>query len=334
MEGLPMTRTRHAVPRWKLLAVLFSAGIAVPVLLAGCGEDKGTAASGSGDSRASGTATANDASTGPDGLTDRQKTSLEMRRKEEDMIAACMRRSGFTYKPYIPQQILHPFPDEPTDYEGLKAHRNKYGFGFFSSHVYKGDPHVTVPEDNNPNDAVVAALDPDQQKAYRLALSGRPPAPRTKDYLKPSEGCIGEAVKAVDPQARKQREELAKSVSSGQEPPGGAARRAARAQLAPLEPEYASCLHTKGIPTSPGNGPADLGVSDFASKLVQQRYDQLAFRSGSDGPHLDPDVARKELKREIKIALDDLECGKQYLPMQSKLRKQLDDAEPPTGGLY
>jgi hypothetical protein len=59
------------------------------------------------------------AGTGATGATgageSKKQQSIDMRRREENMIAACMKKSGFTYVPYVPQEMLNPPAPKPTD---------------------------------------------------------------------------------------------------------------------------------------------------------------------------------------------------------------------------
>jgi hypothetical protein len=63
------------------------------------------------------------------------------------------------------------------DYEAMKRHRSKYGFGLAAMYVYPGDPAagrgVAVaadPDSDDPNAKVVAGLPEAQRKAYFTAM--------------------------------------------------------------------------------------------------------------------------------------------------------------------
>jgi hypothetical protein len=306
-----------------VLTVVICAGFALPAL-AGCGGAKADSAT----KAASGTGGAQAAA---DPSATVQK-SIDMRRREEDMIAACMRKSGFTYQPYVPDMILHPLKQEPSDYEGIKAYRSKYGFGsLFGSIVYKGDRNVVqYAPDPDPNRAMRAQLDPAQQAAYDMAYQG--PPDRTKRSA-PREGCVGEAVRAVDPVARKREEVVAKIHNSRDVPCDAvcAAEKAGENKVKPLEAEYASCLKGLGVPMNVGGAT----LTDLSFKVVQQRFDAAnqAIPGKGELPKIDIEVARAELNKEIKVALDDLECGKKYIPAANKAREDAWALSPPTGGL-
>jgi hypothetical protein len=78
---------------------------------------------------------------------------------------------------------------EPADQ--VRAFRAKYGFGGYSRLVYPTDPAVAVQQmdpNQNPNNAIRAALDPARQKAYDQALEGD--AREAKAGGKPPKGPI------------------------------------------------------------------------------------------------------------------------------------------------
>lgn len=324
-----------------MLAAGLVTAFALPVL-AGCGGgDTTTPAAATPAGAISGAQSSGAPAGQADAGGSKLKQSIEMRRKEEDMIAACMKTSGFSYQPYVPGDVLHPLPEGPTDYDGLKTYRGKYGFGhLFGAIVYKDDPNVVdMFHDVNPNEAAKDKLDAGQKKAYEVAMYGREVSgTKRADSLAPSEGCVGAAVKAVDPAARKEREERSKAILENRIddycPPSCQSWKAGEAQLKALEAAYANCLKGKGYTAVPNNGVADgVSVYDIAGKTVQKRFDEVNKTKAMGTPNIDPDVARAELTKEIKVALEDLECGKDYHVTMNKLQKQTMDLRPATGGL-
>jgi hypothetical protein len=282
------------------------------------------------------------ASTGAAGAGESKKQqSIDMRRREENMIAACMKKSGFKYVPYVPQEMLNPPAPKPTDYASVKAFRSKYGFGnMYAPLVYPGDPNLAPPaKGDNPNDAIVSGLDKAQYKAYRTAFDGY-----FNDKSGPTKlvgGCVADAVKAVDPKAWKQSEfrdlrlrdkagaqaEYEKSCAANP----AACKRAddEQAQLTVLGEAYGACLKSKGYPVDLN---ADI-VDEVARTSLTARFDELDTDPDVFTTTIDPTAARAELKNEIKVALEDLECGKDYLT--TKAGQEARDAElsPPSGQL-
>ncbi|MGH1554432.1 hypothetical protein ACRAWF_28280 [Streptomyces sp. L7] len=163
-------------------------------LLAACGGGAKSTASGGSSGSGSGattTTTANGAVqlTVPDGVDEATKQLYI----EENAIAVCMKKQGFTYTPYVrTSAAADPLASvDGEDYARAKQFRQKYGFGYYAGAVYPNDPNVpfskaaqakrTAPVDHD-EDGLTDA----QKKAYDIALSG-PPA-KSKAEERPG-GC-------------------------------------------------------------------------------------------------------------------------------------------------
>jgi hypothetical protein len=149
---------------------------------------------------------------------------------------------------------------------------------------------------------------------------------------------VADAVKAVDPQAWKKVElrdlslhdkaraqaEYEKSCTADPAPCKLADDELA--QLRPLEDAYGTCLKSKGYPV-------DGNVDDVARESLVARFDDLDTDPDVFTTKIDPATARTELTKEINVALEDLECGKDYLT--TKAGQDARDAElgPPSGRL-
>jgi len=320
-----MRRSRTAAT---LVAVLAGAGLAMTMLSACGGKPGGPAqtAAGAPDKASAQTDAAG-------GLTAHENKNVQIRKSEEDMIAACMKKSGFRYEPYVPESMQHPVQQEGSEYSAIKAFRSKYGFGQeFAPFVYPGDPRLKLPQDKNPNDAIVAGLDGNQKTAYQTALRGF--VPDANHYKGVNEGCIGAAVKAIDPRARERGEKVFRPGASSNDSCDAAceALKTAAVQVKPLEASYLACLKGKGIPMNPDfQGMDTIGL---AMKVSQARLDQLNTAPPGKPYTIDPAVARTELQNEIKVALDDLECGKDYIPAVYHAQEKAYELQPPSGGLW
>jgi hypothetical protein len=267
------------------------------LVLAGCGSQGGTPA---------------DAGNGPSGAEPVRDRALaaqvqDQRSRAENMIADCMKQQGFTYVPHVP--VESETPSSPSirgqhpalvAYEDLKTFRQKYGFGVYAADVHPQDPNVASRQPTttpNPNDAVKAGLDPAAKEAYNKALHG---------VGKGNGGCVNDSMMAVfgdtpADDAVKQAE-TRQTQSAFESDPGVV--QAANA--------YAACLGSRGHKVS-STKPGMIEVS--------LRHAMVAARGQGN---LTGDAARTGLDNEIRQAMDDLECGKDYFvaakPFVTKLR--------------
>ncbi|MGW8552590.1 hypothetical protein [Streptomyces tubercidicus] len=232
----------------------------------------------------------------------------------QDAIASCMRKQGFQYVPSVPPQS-----DEqtkvPSTYAEMKAYRTKYGFGYFAAYVYPNDPNLdgSSSTETDPNEAVVAKLTPSQRQAYDKALHGN--ASEKKGNEDPN-SCSARGQKAAgitQPPAGNTDQLNALSQRQLQE-------FNADPQLVAAARTYASCLRGKGYITTDTSPMAveTVMAEPFAQKRVQM--------TDSFSRKLDAGTARPLMNNEIKAALDDLECGKNYFPRANTLRKKQEAA--------
>ncbi|MFJ2478295.1 hypothetical protein ACIOWI_36015 [Streptomyces sp. NPDC087659] len=234
----------------------------------------------------------------------------------ENTMAACMRKQGFEYTPFVPAWSAGSTPVDGQDYARAKKFRSKYGFGIYAAAVYPEDPALaTEPDEANPNTPYIASLSSAQRKAYDRArgnaqadvVGGRKRVRMT--------GCEKEAyAKAYGP--AKSQAEQEKEAQASQEK----ARAAMQAlngdpELVGLAQKFASCLRGEGIPVTTTQ-PTE--ISDMVKFSVSAQIPPQ-----SDGVKgMDPSDARAELTKEIDLALKDLKCGKAfraaYLPKLAK----------------
>jgi hypothetical protein len=249
-----------------------------------------------------------------------------------------MKKSGFTYIPHVPNDMLNPPAPKPSDYVSLKAFRSKYGFGDrFAPYVYPGDPNITEPTDVNPNDTISGRLDPGQLKAYRVALDGN--WNDKSGPLKLIGGCMAEAAKVVDPdnwtRAKlsyemhkpgfdENSQEFKQSCATN---PACSNYNADEARLKPLRDAYGACLKGKGYAVE------DENVEEVAKDSLVGELDRLDQDPDLFNTKIDPAAAREALKKEIRVALEDLECGKDYLATQAQIDAKNHELSPPSGRL-
>ncbi|MEV0379294.1 hypothetical protein [Nonomuraea sp. NPDC050643] len=251
----------------------------------------------------------------------------------ESVKADCMKRQGFKYVAYVKPEEQETEQDRKVasgDYEAMRKHREKYGFGVFSMFVYpkelRAPEHMGGEAVQDPNIKIQTSLSPAQDTAYRKA----------KDT------CVAQAGKQVLGLTLKSNMDYFNSVTL--------AHRQAKtreldgdAELAELAGVMASCLKGKGdtVGETKPTVMARLGEDRFMFELdkIGRRQDDKVPdvappRKPGKGmqlhmPDLTPQDARPYLGKEIKAALDDLECGKDfyaiYQPRVSALQQQIND---------
>jgi len=101
------------------------------------------------------------------------------------------------------------------------------------------------------------------------------------------------------------------------------------AQLKPLRDAYGTCLKGKGYPVEDGNAEVEQAARDSVVAL-RDKFDKDPdpFKTV-----LDPADARKGLTSEIKVALEDLDCGKDYLATSAQIDARNHELSPPSGRL-
>ncbi|WP_433247646.1 hypothetical protein ACQPYK_47400 [Streptosporangium sp. CA-135522] len=238
-------------------------------------------------------------------------------RRIQQVKADCMKQKGFTYIPFVPQPQKRTETERKSDegdYAAMRKLRAKYGFQVFAAHVYPDDPasgalvvEALVPD---PNSRVLGALNSTQFGAYKKA----------------EEGCFGKALKEV----------LHKEVPVGGKFGGAMGyfqqRQAKAKQLKERELDgdprlvepaasFGDCLKAKGYPVT------SLKPTTLAERGWQAFWaEEKKFPRGKDGnpPDLTPAQARPYLVREVKAALDDLECGKDFYAVYMPKKREID----------
>ncbi|MEV4164331.1 hypothetical protein [Nonomuraea dietziae] len=244
-------------------------------------------------------------------------------RKEAEM-ATCMKQKGFKYVAYVspPKQLSDQRKKAFSgDYESMRAERAKYGFGHFALYVYpKEFPNPMVKPDNpdiDPNWAIQSSLSEEQRKAYQSA--------RDACYLAAVKKITGKEVKSVEDhfeQAEKTKIQT-------------------HARLLDTDPALvekaeamADCLKGKGYRVGRTNPSAIArrGTDEVREQVVQigktdDIDDSKLARGQFFEPSLTAEQARPHLTKEIKVALDDLECGKDfyaaYLPKEQEIDRRV-----------
>ncbi|UBU13134.1 hypothetical protein [Nonomuraea gerenzanensis] len=259
-------------------------------------------------------------------------TSAAVKDKRHQFEAAkadCMKQQGFKYVPYVrPTEAAteEERKRDSGDYQAMLKYREKYGFGVFAVHVYPKEiegPGSEIPI-ADPNSEVQSSLSPAQLDAYNKAKNA----------------CMVTVGKQVLGLTLKSNIDYFNHMAL-------AHRRAKTAELdgdaglVELAGTMGTCLKGKGYPVSDTKPTAIArrGEIDFmerqsaigrkqhpdmdAGEKVTKNTRQLVM------PTLTPQQARPHLDKEIKAALDDLECGKDfyaaYAPKAAALQRRVND---------
>ncbi|WP_326819243.1 hypothetical protein [Streptosporangium sp. NBC_01756] len=210
-----------------------------------------------------------------------------------------MKQKGFTYIPFVRPPLKETETQrkmEEGDLDAMREFRAKYGYQVFAAHVYPDDlasgafVEEAIPAD--PNDRYRGSLNETQFNAYKEA----------------DQACFGKAVKEVlhktssaEMNYLMQRLDMIKRLKE-RELDGDP-------KIAELAVPFGDCLKSKGypVPSLKPTAMARRGMEAFRAK-------EAKFGPGENGsiPDLAADQARPYLAREIKDALDDLECGKDF----------------------
>ncbi|MEU7862187.1 hypothetical protein [Nonomuraea sp. NPDC049141] len=251
----------------------------------------------------------------------------------ESVKADCMKQKGFKYVAYVQPPKQDSEDDKARDigdYQAMRKYREKYGFGVFAMHVYPkemGNPAVKPDKPEiNPNWEIQNSLSKAQSTAYRKATDSC--------MIEAAKKVLGKTLKSMDDyfnqQNRASEQALARMVNSDP-------------KLIELASAMAGCLKGKGYPigkTTP-MAMSRQGQETFLvqeDKLGRQQLDDVPdvappVKEGemrmTYAPTLTPEEARPYLTKEIKAALDDLECGKDfypaYLPKDAAVTRQVNE---------
>ncbi|WP_326825706.1 hypothetical protein [Streptosporangium sp. NBC_01756] len=229
----------------------------------------------------------------------------DMTRQMEAMRADCMKRKGFKYNVNVPppKQVSDEKRKlDSGDYETMKKSREKYGFKYFAEFVYPNDLAARRYEffDNTANQPIKNALSAAQLEAWGGA----------------DETCRTESIKKF----------TGKTVTSEEDYFTQLNRRLDRAdretdsdpKLVELARAYGDCLKGKGYPVT---SLRPTKMVDAGGVALLKELNTLGRNQAEDPiegaeyqPKLTAEQARPYLTREIKAALDDLECGKDFYP--------------------
>jgi hypothetical protein len=276
---------------------------AAGVLLAGCGgapSATSNAPTGISSSAATPTEAAPDTNT-PEGKAEAWSI------KFENLMADCMKAAGFQYVAH-PQHYSRPAGNvagkDPAlvPYDVLRPYREKYGYGtYYAGDVFPNDPNVVnvaAGPESNPNNAIRAALDPARQKAYDQALDGG------------ARSQLATSGKKTDVHEGGCTDKISKQLGDIDDTPA-TTNPTSQATAAQAEQDFVTSPTVLNAAQAYGSCLQQHGYSVPSTKpgVIERTLEQLVEQEHTDSPAVDK---KQALAKEIKIALDDLECGKAY----------------------
>jgi predicted small lipoprotein YifL len=253
----------------------------------------------------------------------------DKRHQYEAAKADCMKQKGFQYVPYV--RPTEPADEEERkresgDYQAMQKYRGRYGFGVFAPYVYPKEvvgPGSTR-ENPDPNVKVQGSLSAAQLSAYHEA--------KDSCVVTASKDVLGLTVKSgIDYRSRltlTHKRIKAAELDGDQE-------------LMKLSDAMATCLKGKGYKVSDTKPTAmdSRGENTFLELLDRMGEKEMGDAPEQpkmtkdtrqiESPALTAQSAEPYLTREVKAALDDLECGRDFyaafLPKESALQRRVND---------
>ncbi|MGV9303686.1 hypothetical protein ACWDLG_09960 [Nonomuraea sp. NPDC003727] len=249
---------------------------------------------------------------------------VEQRKEAE--LATCMKGKGFKYVAFVAKGRTLSQERKAAgsgDYAAMKSVRGKYGFGHFAVYVYPKEYESPMFEPENPevnpNWKIQSSLSQQQRKAYSSAY----------------ETCYVAAIKKITGKV------VASSMDHYEQVDKARTQAKTRALdgdpvLAEKAASMAECLKGKGY-RAPKTNPTAMAVrgdEQVRAMVVNLgKTDDVDDSKLPEGRVYEPTLtaaqARPYLTREIRIALDDLECGKgfypAYLPKANEIDAKVDE---------
>ncbi|MGJ6966742.1 hypothetical protein ACSDR0_32995 [Streptosporangium sp. G11] len=216
-------------------------------------------------------------------------------RERENVIATCMKQKGFRYVPSVGRPRRS---DVSTgDYAAMKEARGKHGFGVFSAYVYPDQVEKPEPD---PNRATIDSL----------------PAGRRQAYTKTMNECRVTALQRVDglkvTSVADYQEQMSEEIERVDKELDGDSR------LVELAAPFVECLRSKGERVTSAT-PLALSARGFG--VWTEQAERLAEKGA-----VTAEAARPYLAKEIRSALADLDCGKDfyaaYIPLSTRLTNE------------
>lgn len=257
----------------------------------------------------------------PPAPTQAAETAKAKKQRLESVKTDCMKTRGFKYVPFVMperRQTEEQKKRRAGDYEAMRKDRARLGFYVYYTYIFKKDAEGNDLVFDDPNNKITSKLSKTQTEAWEKA----------------TDECYAEAAKVVYNKVVKsesdfwlQHQKLSEQVTA-RELNGDP-------QLVELGLTFGDCLKRLGYKVASVR-PTDLNerggkaIQEEASALAEEQFGKK--RDMPEGsfmmPRLTAAEAKPYLQREIKAALDDLDCGKEfyaaYMPLQAKVRERVN----------
>ncbi|MFG6195957.1 hypothetical protein [Nonomuraea sp. JJY05] len=242
--------------------------------------------------------------------------------------ADCMKQKGFKYVAWVKPETPQSDEDrrrDAGDYQAMRKYREKYGFGIFAEFIYPKEmdsPQAQIDRGVvDPNMKIQEVLSEAQLNAYHKA----------------KDACMVTAAKQVLGVNLKSNLDYYNQIAL--------TRKRATAGTLDSDPELvelattmATCLKGKGYtvtdttPTALAKRGEDVFLKE-QDKVGREQDDSVPdvappAKKGQGQeihmPSLTAEQAKPYLAKEIKAALDDLECGKDFYPVYTPRKSAID----------
>ncbi|WP_327089403.1 hypothetical protein OIE66_01905 [Nonomuraea sp. NBC_01738] len=234
------------------------------------------------------------------------------RMKVETAKATCMKQRGFRYVPWIPK-LPDPSPQEVRagngDHLAMLDQRQRYGFGIYSGYALPDNPDAGGRKFgvDSPNNRYTAKMSQTQAQAFVEAEDAC--------FVKVAKDVLGKTVTSPGDfwdQYTRTREAVAARELDGD------------TRLVELAQAYGDCMKAKGYPVASVR--PSVIVTQARDQVQEQFFDLGARQNGEPAtehesdygksiPDLTPAEAAPYLAKEVRVALDDLSCGKSFFPL-------------------
>jgi hypothetical protein len=218
-------------------------------------------------------------------------------REAQEETARCMRKAGFKYIPYSPDQPAVPYPPPGEEDKWQYDH----GFGMADGMEATNKLNGVRNENNDPNEEIRANLSKTELGAYDKALYGTPPTSNADGSAARwvSNGCGSAGYSALNEVEERLRPKLMKLYK----------RIALDSRVVALDRKWSNCMKSAGFSVT-----SEQQMFDILGLERQKVYDAASSSTPLlDGespvlPTIPPEMIAEFRKSELNLARADLKC--------------------------